>query len=60
MLGMLRQYATANFGRSREPVGSRDALRGFLESRASFVAQTSLFGRCGFFGWGVSMKISLR
>lgn len=44
MLGLLRQYATANFGRSREPVGSRDALRAFLESRASFVAQTSLYG----------------
>ncbi len=41
---MVRQYAGANFGRSREPVGDYASLRAFVHSRASFVAQTSLYG----------------
>ena len=40
----LRQYLDPSYHRSRERVEDRDSLVSFLQSRASFVAQTSLYG----------------
>lgn len=40
----LRGYFGGDRWKRAEPVGDRDALRRFLESRASYVTQTSLYG----------------
>lgn len=40
----LRGYFGAERWRRAEPIADRDALRRFLESRASYVTQTSLYG----------------
>ncbi|MGA7986322.1 MAG: hypothetical protein WCA01_14165 [Burkholderiales bacterium] len=40
----LRGYFGAERWSRAEPIADRDALRGFLESRASYVTQTSLYG----------------
>jgi hypothetical protein len=40
----LRDYLGADRWKRAEPIADRDALRHFLESRASYVTQTSLYG----------------
>ena len=40
----LRGYLGAEHWRRAEPIANRQMLRSFLESRSSFVAQTSLYG----------------
>src|SRR5512146_1291709 len=40
----LRAYFGAYRWKRAEPIADRDALRRFLESRASYVTQTSLYG----------------
>ncbi len=42
--GLVREYIGLGRRRRREPVDNRIRLRQFLETRASFVAQTSLYG----------------
>lgn len=41
---LVRQYVGLGRRRRQEPVNTRAALQQFLETRASFVAQTSLYG----------------
>ncbi len=43
-LGTLRQYVGLSGSRKREPLNDPESLRTFLETRASLVAQTSLYG----------------
>lgn len=43
-LGTLRQYVGLSGGKKHEPLNDPASLRKFLETRASFVAQTSLYG----------------
>ena len=40
----IRSYLAAARWKRRTPIVDRDGLRRFLESRSSFVAQTSLYG----------------
>jgi hypothetical protein len=40
----IRPYLGLGGGAAAEPIGTRDALARFIDSRASFVAQTSLYG----------------
>lgn len=42
--GLVREYIGLGRRRRREPVNSRMRLRQFVEARASFIAQTSLYG----------------
>lgn len=44
LLALVREYLGIGRRRRSEPVVDRDGLRRFLETRASFVAQTSLYG----------------
>ena len=44
LLGLLRDYLGIGRRRRQEPLNSRSSLQRFIDTRASFVAQTSLYG----------------